>query len=704
MQIRFLAFLFFSFLASGTQAQIISTFAGTGTFGTSPDGGLAASSDIAFPRKPVCDPAGNIYFLEPGTARIRMVNTAGILSTFAGMSGQGGYSGDGGPALSARIFSPESMIRDNAGNFYFTDQNGDVIRKIDPAGIITTITGHLPLGYSGDGGPLNMARFNKITCIAFDNSGNLFIADAQNHAIRKVNAAGIITTVAGTGVAGFSGDGGPATAATLFKPIGIAIDASDNLYIGDVGNLRVRKVNTGGIITTFAGNGTVGYPGDGVPATSAAVVEPLDLAVDIAQNIYFVERNNSVIRKVNTAGIISTYAGNGSLGYTGDGGPPRAAAIGEPYCVYFDNNNNLYISCDRAHVIRKVTSCLATVISQTPDMLICNNNNGAFSVDAGNVLLYQWQVNTGTGWNDLLDNGTYSGTGTNVLNLSGVTFVMHGYQYRCKLNNSCGDIFTATSTLSVSDPAPAALMISTPSNAVCQGAAAVFTAVAGNGGTNPVFQWMKNNINTGNNSSTYIDNNLVSGDVITCSLTSNSNCVSTNTALSNPITISIKQRPSGFLPPDSTLCTYSGITITAKPGYLNYLWNTNFNGPTLLIKQAGLYWLEVTDQNQCTGRDSITIQPKTCLKGLFMPNTFTPNNDSKNDLLKPKIYGSIKQFEWSVFNRYGETVFYSKDINRSWDGKFKGALQHTGVYTWVCTYQTDQQMVTVEKGTVLLLR
>ena len=218
------------------------------------------------------------------------------------------------------------MAVDASGNLYIADTGNNRIRKVSATGIITTVAGNGSAGYSGDGGPATSAQLDGPEGVAVDGSGNLYIADTCNNRIRKVSATGIITTVAGNGSAGYSGDGGPATSAQLSLPAGVAVDGSGNLYIADSGNNRIRKVSATGIITTVAGNGSPGYSGDGGPATSAQLNQPAGVAVDASGNLYIADSSNNRIRKVSATGIITTVAGNGFDGYSGDGGPATSAA------------------------------------------------------------------------------------------------------------------------------------------------------------------------------------------------------------------------------------------------------------------------------------------------------------------------------------------------------------------------------------------
>jgi sugar lactone lactonase YvrE len=313
-------------------AQIITTIADTaGISGFGGDGGSALSAmftqgdgDI------ICDGNGNIYIADLENHRIRLINNAHIVSTFAGV-GTPGFSGDGGPAMAAQIDSPVFLARDGFGNLYISDPFHLRIRKIAPTGIITTVAGTGVVGYTGDGGPATAARINGLYRMAADAAGNLYFTDIWN--IRKIDASGIITTIAGSGSFGFSGDGGPATLAQLRISAGsLATDASGNLYVADYGNECVRKIDASGTITTIAGIGlSGGFSGDGGPATAALFRNPGGLAFDHAGNLYVMDQNNHRIRKVDPSGIVTTVAGTGTAGYSGDGGPATAAKIYLPH-------------------------------------------------------------------------------------------------------------------------------------------------------------------------------------------------------------------------------------------------------------------------------------------------------------------------------------------------------------------------------------
>jgi NHL repeat len=290
----------YQWLFNGTNlpyTPIITTAAGNGNISHSGDGGAAINAGLAFPYGVTVDSVGNLYIADYANNRIRKVGTDGIIATVAG-KGNSGYSGDGGPATNASLNTPRGVTVDSVGNLYVADTGSSRIRKVGTDGIITTLVGNGNYGYSGDGGPATSASLRSPYGVTVDDAGNLYIADYANSDIRKVGTDGIITTVAGNGDSGYSGDGGVATNASLSEPSGVAVDSTGTLYIADTGSSRIRKVGTDGIIITLAGNGNADYFGDGGVATNASLYYPTSVAVDKADNIYIADYYNNRIRKV----------------------------------------------------------------------------------------------------------------------------------------------------------------------------------------------------------------------------------------------------------------------------------------------------------------------------------------------------------------------------------------------------------------------
>ena len=310
--------------------ETITTFTGTGEWGFSGDGGPASDAIFSGPLGMAIDSVGNLYIADAGNSRIRKVDTNGIITTVAG-NGNKGFSGDGGPATQATFDWISNIATDSAGNLYIADSGNYRVRKVDPNGIITTIAGNGVRNYSGDGGPAIQAEFNGIGGIVTDSNGNLYITDTglnnRNSRIRRIDTSGIITTVAGSLFNGFSGDGSPATQAQLSAPWGLAIDSIGNIYIADAGNNRIRKVDTSGIIKTIAGSDLWGVDiGDGGPATLAVLDFPEGIAIDNAGNLYITEFSEGRVRKVSPpelfAGLISSgdtvFSDETGLGYIMD--------------------------------------------------------------------------------------------------------------------------------------------------------------------------------------------------------------------------------------------------------------------------------------------------------------------------------------------------------------------------------------------------
>lgn len=341
----------------------ISTIAGTGSAGFGGDGDTAAAAMLDHPEGIALDAANNIYVADSGNHRIRKVDAStGNISTVAG-TGKCGFGGNGGPARSALLNSPEGVALDAAGNLYLSDTGNHCIREVDVStGNILTVAGTGECGFGGDGGPAASAMLNEPNGIALDGTGDLYIADCGNTRVRKVDAStGNISTIAGIGTPSFAGDDGPAIAAMLNDPKGVALDDAGNLYIADaghdkpyvsLGNHRIRKVDAStGVISTVAGVGL----GDGGPATSLPFVSPTDVAVDDAGNLYVADQFNQRIRKVDAStGNISTIAGTGREGFGGDGGPASQATLLEPQGLAVDDAGDLYFVDGGNHRIRRV--------------------------------------------------------------------------------------------------------------------------------------------------------------------------------------------------------------------------------------------------------------------------------------------------------------------------------------------------------------
>ncbi len=380
-----LVIFYFSFFI--LSAQNINTVAGNGTGAYSGDGGPATAAEIQNPSGVYADTAGNLFFADQSNNRIRMINTSGTITTVVG-NGVGGFSGNGGQATAAEINAPQGIFIDKAGNIYIGDFFNNRIRKVHTNGVITTIAGNGFSNFSGDGGPATAAELNGPSDVCVDSTGNVYIADETYSHIRIVNTSGIINTFAGNGVNGFSGDGGPATAAEIHGPSGVRIDAAQNIYIADLQNRVIRKVNTSGIISTIAGiGGITGYSGDSGPATAAELSQPTGLCFDGFGNIYIADGYR--VRIVNTSGIISTVAGNGISGYSGDGGPATASEFNYDFAIAADAKGDFWVGDVFNNRVREVTSSFITEITNETAAnnsitLYPNPNGGQFTIAFSN--------------------------------------------------------------------------------------------------------------------------------------------------------------------------------------------------------------------------------------------------------------------------------------------------------------------------------
>lgn len=360
--VPFLSLLFSTQVAA---AQTIDTVAGNGTAGFSGDGGPATSAQLDAPTSLALDASGGLFIADDCNNRIRRLDLATdtITTVAGGVSGcgTGGFGGDGGPATSALLNAPAGVALDGHGSLFIAEQCNQRIRQVDlTTNTITTVAGSGSTGcgaggFGGDGGPATSAQLFLPTDVVADGNGILFIADRGNHRIRKVDlAAGTITTVAGTGTPGFIGDGGPAISAQLSGPTGVALDAGGNLFITDKDNSRIRKVDLSGIITTVAGTGAAGFGGDGGPATNAQLNFPNRTVVDTNGTLFISDGSNSRIRRVDPSGTITTLAGTGTRGYSGDGGPAASAQFNDPFGLAVDASGALFVADESNHRVRVV--------------------------------------------------------------------------------------------------------------------------------------------------------------------------------------------------------------------------------------------------------------------------------------------------------------------------------------------------------------
>ena len=350
MKILFFLLILFTCSFSGSYAQMITTIAGNGIYGYSGDDSAATAAKIGIPEYAFADSYGNVYIAEQLPPAVRKVNTSGIIMTIAGDGlTLSGIAVNGAPATGNTLAAPEGVTADMAGNVYIADPSQHRLLRVSTAGLIYTIAGG---GFSmADNIPADSAAITPIDVVV-DKTGNIFITSGDQ--VRKIDTSGIITTIAGTGTPGYSGDGGPAIAAKLHTPRRITLDKTGNLYIVDYSNSVIRKVNTAGVISTIAGiAGDIYYGGDGGQATAATFYFPTGVDVDDFGNIYVSEQSNRV-RKINGYGIITTIVGTGTAGYSGDGGLADTAEINSPTGIYVDPSGNIYIADFDNHRIRYV--------------------------------------------------------------------------------------------------------------------------------------------------------------------------------------------------------------------------------------------------------------------------------------------------------------------------------------------------------------
>jgi trimeric autotransporter adhesin len=364
----------------------ISTVAGNGRIQLSGLGGPGVNAGLVSLRSVTADTAGNVYFSESYFNQVLRIGLDGTITVVAG-NATAGFSGDNGQAASAQLNNPNGLAVDTAGNLYIADTGNARIRKVNPAGVISTFAGDGRTGFSGDGGPALSAELGGVSGLAFDTAGNLYFSQIGSHLVRVIRANNTVAAVAGKGTAGFSGDNGAATAADLSSPGGLAVDSQGNVFIADTQNSRIRKVTSGGIISTVAGTSSTQFNGDGIAATTATLALPNDVAVDSANNLYIADSGRGRLRRVNGAGIISTLAGAGT---TFLDGPGASAELPGVTGIAIDNLGNVILSVNSARQIRRLKIADATI--QTIAGVLPSTAGAANAVATSTSLLSPYAV------------------------------------------------------------------------------------------------------------------------------------------------------------------------------------------------------------------------------------------------------------------------------------------------------------------------
>jgi trimeric autotransporter adhesin len=467
----------FSFSLLKAQTGIINTIAGNAGHGYNGDNIQATTATLYTNNGVAIDETGNIYIADSQNNRIRKVATTGVITTIGG-NGAAGYSGNGGQATAAEINTPWCVRADTLGNIYFSDQGNNVIRKITAAGIISTIAGNGRRGYSGDGGQATAAELRTPYGIGLDKNLNLYIADGANNVIRKVTySTGVITTVAGNNHAGFTGNGGQATVAELSGPEGVAADQSGDIYIADFNNSEVRKVSSAGIITDYAGNGIANFNGDAGLADTMNLYFPANVTISPAGNIYIADEGDGVVREVMVAtNMMYVIAGDVNDGFSGDGGPAVNAQLNQPTDMMTDKNNNVYIADQANNRVRKITAGCAgdTVRTAAFNYPECNGFHdgiaASFPSSPFEPYTYLWSP---------------GGATTNTVN--GLSAGI----YTVQVTDALGCV--AKGTIDITQPA--AIVVTTSNYSVCLGEQVTLSATASDGNAPYTYQWLTGSTN-----------------------------------------------------------------------------------------------------------------------------------------------------------------------------------------------------------------
>jgi gliding motility-associated-like protein len=647
----------------------------TGTFttqGTTIAGGNglgANANQLNYPDRLYVAGDGTIYIPDMENDRVQKWlpgATSGI--TVAGGNGKGA-----GPN---QLNKPTSVFLDQQGNIYVTDQNNNRVQKWAP-GATQGVT------VAGDG---RYGILNYPTDVFIDANGNIYVSDQGNSVVRKYPPGGAVIGQVIAGVASNSGSG----ANQLYSPTAIYIDPAGNLYICDTDNMRVQKW----------------VPGATAGVTIASGYNPIDICGDCNGNIYVADYGGQRIMKYDAQGNATLFAGGNGTG----SGPNQ---FNNPAGVALFGNNEMFIADFRNHRIQKYTSSINPVF--TPSTLgtytvTANYNccpayvktfelkNGVadVSITATNANIcpgelvtfssqntsqvttpvYQWNLN-----------GIQVGTNTDQFS---TTTLQGSDKVYCNISGTdvCGSNATGASNTLQIKIQDTLLPDLGPDLIICPGADILLKT------TTPfaAYVWQNNSMLA------ELRVNAPGKYYVTIQ----DQC---SRAFADTLSVSLFETDNSILPADTTICYYETPTIKPVKVLAAYYWSDQTTANATTIAHPGLYWLQATDDNGCTVRDSINFYAKNCpARGIYMPNAFTPDNNGRNDLLKPVIYGTIVKYRFSVFNRYGQMVFNTTDPARGWNGTINNNYPNAGTYVWYCTFELEGKNPVTEKGTVLLLK
>jgi gliding motility-associated-like protein len=642
------------------------------------------------------------------------------------------------------------------------------------------------LGYSGDGGPATSARLTTVAGICLDNAGNIYIADPGAHVIRKIGSCNLASISVQPNNQSVCEGGSTAFTTTATDVTNYQWQVNDGLGWSNVNDNAVYSGSASDNLSIIGPNLIMdGYQyrcviTNGCGNVNSSFVD-LTVSTTSAPTITITTPTDNICAGANTIFTAIPVNAGSSPSYQWK---KNNISIGTNNAVFNDINFSTgdIISC----VLTSTNACSATntatsntislsvnpLLTPTVNILpsqndICFGTSVTFSssvINGGPSPSLQWKKNN-------INVGDNSATYTDNLLNDGdmITCVLTSNQH-CLAPASVG---SNTLLMNVKPLVHPSVTVNTINNTVCPGAIVTYTAVSIGGGPSPVYQWKKNGIPVGVNSATYTEHNVLDGDIINCTVTSNNDCLAVSSVNSNSIvmrllknpvvsldktsflcvgtsrvldagtfnayrwsdgssgrTLSISSTgdyyvtvtdnngcigsdtttvsnlqpgPGNFLPRDTSICNYGDLTLIPKIRYKSYSWSNSSTTANLTIKQPGLYWLEVKDDNNCIGKDTITVLPKQCITGFYMPNGFTPNSDGKNDVFKPLIFGDVNTYRFTIYNRWGQIVFESTQLNKGWDGTLKGK-QNGNVFIWTCGYQLEGGKQELKKGTVVLVK